>query len=167
VLYHDSETETFWSQMTGEALVGPLTGKRLAWIPSVVATWGTWKRRHPETTVLKAPLVAREYEAVNLHYARYRRDRSPVFPTGPAKPDRRYPPMTTVTILLFAEKARCYPHPLLAEGETRDGDLRLVREGLSVRAFDRSDAEIPTMQSYWFAWTAFHAGGFVFEKREG
>ena len=29
VLYHDDETETFWSQMTGEAVVGPLSGRRV------------------------------------------------------------------------------------------------------------------------------------------
>jgi len=55
VLYHDDETETFWSQMTGGGVVGPLAGKQLRWLPSEVTSWKEWRAKHPDTTVLKPP----------------------------------------------------------------------------------------------------------------
>jgi len=72
VLYYDRETETFWEQMTGKAVVGPQTGKRLEWIPSVVTTWKKWREAHPATTVLKPPHPVRAYKRTNANYKRYR-----------------------------------------------------------------------------------------------
>ena len=73
VLFHDDETETFWSQMTGEAIVGPLTGKRLTWMPSEVMTWKEWRTKHPETTVLKPVRALGNYTETNRYYQLYRR----------------------------------------------------------------------------------------------
>jgi len=167
VLYHDEETETFWSQMTGEAVVGPLTGQRLAWIPSEVATWKDWRARHPDTTVLEAPLDDARYEATDRYYTEYRNKKRPQFPIGPVQPRADYAPMADVTIARIGGKPRCYPHAELAEGETRDGDLRVVRRGRSVRLFEARDGgeEVPTILAYWFAWEAFFgARGTVYRK---
>jgi len=46
----DRETETLWSQMLGWAMRGPLEGEVLELLPSVMTDWGTWKKRHPQTT---------------------------------------------------------------------------------------------------------------------
>lgn len=51
----DRETGSLWSQVDGGALAGPLAGRTLAEIPSEVTTWGTWRRRHPDTRVLSHP----------------------------------------------------------------------------------------------------------------
>ena len=48
----DRETDSFWWQVAGEAIVGTLTGKRLTTLPAVTATWGEWKALHPDTRVL-------------------------------------------------------------------------------------------------------------------
>ena len=47
VLYYDKETETFWEQMTGKAVIGPQTGRQLKWIPTTVTTWDKWRKKHP------------------------------------------------------------------------------------------------------------------------
>ena len=47
----DSESESSWAHMLGEAMRGPLQGEKLAPIPSVMTSWETWKSEHPETTV--------------------------------------------------------------------------------------------------------------------
>jgi hypothetical protein len=49
---HDRETGSTWSALTGEALSGPLTGKRLAPIPSFIVTWERWKSLHADSWVL-------------------------------------------------------------------------------------------------------------------
>jgi hypothetical protein len=49
----DLETGTSWQQATGEAIDGPLKGTRLTLYPVVRTTWGEWRKRYPQTMVLK------------------------------------------------------------------------------------------------------------------
>ena len=53
-LMYDHQTKSMWSTLTGEPVVGPLVGKgiKLNRLHTVTTTWGEWRRRHPETTVL-------------------------------------------------------------------------------------------------------------------
>jgi hypothetical protein len=48
----DHQTGSYWNQVSGEAIVGPLTGQRLSILPSQMTTWGAWKALYPETLVL-------------------------------------------------------------------------------------------------------------------
>ena len=51
---YDHATKSLWSTLQGEPVVGPLVGKdiKLDRQYSVTTTWGKWKKRHPDTTVL-------------------------------------------------------------------------------------------------------------------
>jgi hypothetical protein len=49
----DRETGTRWQQSTGEAISGPLKGSFLDLYPFVRTTWKEWRRRYPNTLVLK------------------------------------------------------------------------------------------------------------------
>ncbi len=51
---YDRDTQSLWNTTWGEPVVGPLVGKgiRLERSYLVTTTWGEWKRRHPDTTVL-------------------------------------------------------------------------------------------------------------------
>ena len=53
-LMYDHATKSFWSTLQGEPVVGPLVGKdiKLERRYCVTTTWGKWKKRHPDTTVL-------------------------------------------------------------------------------------------------------------------
>ena len=53
-LMYDLETQSLWSTMRGEPVVGPLVGQgiRMDYEPIVTTTWGEWRRRHPDTQVL-------------------------------------------------------------------------------------------------------------------
>lgn len=48
----DQETKSYWSHLLGEAMKGPLKGRTLEVIPSVLTDWKVWKQRYPETTVV-------------------------------------------------------------------------------------------------------------------
>ena len=50
----DRESFTLWSNLTGEPVVGRLArgDLRLPLLPLVTTTWGSWRERHPQTTVL-------------------------------------------------------------------------------------------------------------------
>ena len=56
----DHRTESVWSQVTGEALYGPLRGIRLRHIPAAVETWEAWRDSHPHTLVLETGDVGGE-----------------------------------------------------------------------------------------------------------
>ncbi len=81
-LFFDRETQTLWSQLTGEAALGPLaaTPAKLAAFPSVVTTLGAWRARHPDTTVLSLPTgTARSY-ALGQPYGGYYQSPRTMFP---------------------------------------------------------------------------------------
>ena len=48
----DRATQSWWQQLTGEALVGALTGARLRPIAAQTLSWADYKARYPEGTVL-------------------------------------------------------------------------------------------------------------------
>jgi len=165
VLFYDRETESFWSQMTGACVVGPQNGKQLAWIPSEVTTWDAWKNAHPKTTVLAPVADMRRYRGTAQAYAEYRRTGLPVraFLGDKVKYPDTYKPMTPCTIVGRGKEARCYPHPALPEGETRDGALSIVRKGKAVTVRDAQGDLVPSMQAYWFAFFAYYPEGTVWK----
>jgi hypothetical protein len=61
MVMEDSETKSQWSQALGKAMQGPLADHKLKVVPSVVTDWASWKKSHPETTLLDLPLMADEY----------------------------------------------------------------------------------------------------------
>jgi hypothetical protein len=61
VLY-DNETWSRWSQLTGEAKTGPLQGKRLRPLPSVLTDWQSWRRQYPDGTALALPRSSEEFQ---------------------------------------------------------------------------------------------------------
>lgn len=52
LVMYDRQTESWWQQYTGEAIVGSLTGTRLKVIPSRVEPWRSFQTRHPDGEVL-------------------------------------------------------------------------------------------------------------------
>ncbi len=51
-LMHDEETGTYWQQISGAAISGPLKGRRLTVVLSDELTLATWKAEQPQGTVL-------------------------------------------------------------------------------------------------------------------
>lgn len=53
-LMYDHETQSYWSTLKGEPVVGELVGRGISLNRRfcVTTTWGDWKRQHPDTTVL-------------------------------------------------------------------------------------------------------------------
>jgi len=151
--------------MTGECVVGPATGKKLAWIPSQVMTWREWKTAHPETTVLAPQGDFRRYQAVERDYADYRRRGRPFpeFLGDKVRYPATYKPMDVCTVVGRGAQARCYPHPALKPGKTRDGDLTIEKRGDRVTVRDADGNLVPSLQGYWFAFFAFYPKGTVWK----
>jgi quercetin dioxygenase-like cupin family protein len=52
-VHRDIETGSRWQQSTGEAISGPLKGRKLELYPFILTTWKSWRTRYPNTTILK------------------------------------------------------------------------------------------------------------------
>ena len=50
----DEETGTWWQQVSGIAIFGPLKGKRLEAVAWDEVSFGVWKMEHPHSLVLEA-----------------------------------------------------------------------------------------------------------------
>ncbi len=72
-LMRDEETGSYWQQISGLAISGPLKGRQLTLVLSDELTFATWKAEEPAGTVLKdVAKYASEYEAKDwdVHMAR-------------------------------------------------------------------------------------------------
>jgi len=59
----DEETGSYWQQVTGAAIAGPLKGQHLTLFPKDELSFDLWKKGHPNGTVLAPlPLYASKYE---------------------------------------------------------------------------------------------------------
>ena len=70
---YDHQTRSLWSHITGEAIQGPLKGKRLKSLASMPQiAWKTWQFNYPETRVLSVPTRVGMQESRNRDvYADY------------------------------------------------------------------------------------------------
>ena len=48
----DRQTESWWQQFTGEAIVGDLTGTKLESLPTAIISWADFKSTYPDAQVL-------------------------------------------------------------------------------------------------------------------
>ena len=51
-MMYDRGTESHWVHTTGECVKGEMKGKQLTFIPSVITSWGEWKKKYPKSKVL-------------------------------------------------------------------------------------------------------------------
>jgi hypothetical protein len=52
LVMYDRQTQSWWQQLTAEAVVGELTGQRLRVLSSQILSWREFKRLHPDGRVL-------------------------------------------------------------------------------------------------------------------
>jgi hypothetical protein len=156
----DRETETLWSHVTGEALRGPLAGKRLEPIPVVQTTWQRWRAAHPETLVL-----VKDEPVQGSVYEEYHTDPNRFGITRARRSVKRLPGKTLVHGTVVGGEAVAIRDGALDVGkelEVRVGERGVVFRRSSdggTRAFEAgSGDELPVTVAYWFAWIAFYPG---------
>lgn len=52
LVMYDRQTNSFWSQLLGEAVEGSMEGTKLEFVPSWFTTWEQWKQMHPNSLAL-------------------------------------------------------------------------------------------------------------------
>ncbi len=82
LVMYDRQTESWWQQFLGEAIVGSMTGKRLKMLPSRIESIARFKKAHPNGKIL-LPVDKRMGEFGLNFYAGYDSLASPFLYRGP------------------------------------------------------------------------------------
>jgi hypothetical protein len=175
LVMYDRQTESWWQQFSGEAVVGELTGVTLREIPARIVSWEEFQREHPEGLVLSRDTgFTRDY-GLNPYSGYDRIDSSPLFATRNADDDR-LPPKERVVYVEVAESAYAVPFSSLATKRTiaietqrgtvvvrwRSGVASALDNGVIALGRDVGASSvllegepIPFHEPFWFAVAAF------------
>lgn len=117
----DRQTETWWQQLTGEAIVGELTGRVLTPYPAQIIGWSAFKLAYPAGEVLSRETgISRPYG--NNPYVGYDNiGSSPFLYDGPV--DGRLRPMDRVIGLTINGESAAYLLPDALEARTLAGSI--------------------------------------------
>ena len=155
---YDINTYSVFDTFLGKAVTGPLAEKGVVLQQAAVVTtdWGTWKKAHPETTVLvEALALGRDPDFRNTRDAD-----GPIFPVGDVDP--RLPVHEDVIGIVTASGTPvAFPRgkALLAlrEGaEITYENVRLVLDAGGIRVEDADGSSLGSHEAFWFAWSQFH-----------
>jgi hypothetical protein len=144
-IMRDDETGTWWQQVSGEAIHGPLKGRKLTPVYNDELTFAVWKRENRQGRVLKPDeRVKRNYEAADWEeqYAKFR-------VVTPVDPNDKLSPRTLIAGLMVNGRSAAYPLPALekqrlildsigAGAGLTPVFIVLGDDNKSVRAFDRT-----------------------------
>ncbi len=136
----DEQTGSWWQQVSGEAIQGPLKGRRLKGVIHDEVSFGIWKAERPGGRVLK-PVVERKDDYAPANWERRMKKVETVTPRAPGDP---LEPRTVVVGVTLDGRSKAYPFPLLRkQSPVQDvlGGVPIVlvvgEDGKSIRVFDR------------------------------
>jgi hypothetical protein len=153
LVMYDRASSSLWTQITGEAVAGPMKGRKLDELPSEMTTWRVWKAKHPDTLVLDKPPLA------GSHYAGYHGQVDRIGVLGTKNPDERLGGKVLVLGLELEGKFAAIPFEKLGRRKlhhTSVGGVPVVIVSSSAKSAD-----------VWIARVAGRGTRFKFAPREG
>jgi Protein of unknown function (DUF3179) len=143
-LMRDEETGTYWQQISGAAIAGPLAGRRLAFVSSDELTFALWKAEQPQGSVLN------DVGAYTRYYARKDWDvRMKKAPTVLSYAEPGLAPRDLMLGIRAFGASRAFPYAVvlsqkLVQDHVGSEPVMLVTgpDGQSVRAFRQKIAGI-------------------------
>jgi hypothetical protein len=155
---YDVNTFSVFDTFLGKAVTGPLAEKKLQLkqVSVITTDWGTWKKAHPETTVLVESLaLGRDFDFRNNRDAN-----GPIFPVGDVDP--RLPVHEDIIGIITASGQpvafqRSKAFVALKKGdEIAYENIRLKLDAGGIKAVDADGSDLGSHQAFWFAWSQFH-----------
>jgi len=177
LVMYDRDTESWWQQFSGEALVGELAGKKLRQLPVRIVAWEEFRGEHPTGLVLDRETgFSRDYGA--NPYAGYDDvDSSPIFATR-GDDDVRLLPKERVVYVEVSGDAFAVPFSSLVKRDVieieTDGGMLVVRwrggvasvldearisagRDVGAASVELAGNPVPFSEPFWFAVAAFRA----------
>lgn len=170
MVMYDRQTETWWQQATGTAIVGELTGTQLTQLPSQLLSWGQFQKMFPNGRVMKQPDFPRRYG--QNPYVGYDQSQRPFLYTG-ENPPHEIPPLERVVRVgnqawpltqLKLHQPVFYDDITITwvSGQASALDAQHVSQGRdvgSIRVQDSNGQDVPHDVMFAFAFHAFWPTG--------
>lgn len=155
LVMYDRNTESYWSQIEGKAIMGELTGKKLTPISIDTVVWGQWKVAHPDSLVLSKDTGYRRPYGLRGQFSE-----------GDFLFYETSEDIQTHSVVYGVEvdgNYKAYRDKDLKElGEIIDRigevEVKISRDDIGKVTVSRTATgeEIIKERDYWFAWLAFH-----------
>ena len=171
VLLYDKRTESLFSQILSKAISGQLVGESLTPLVSTHTTWGKWKELYPNTQVLSTDTgYIRDY--TQNPYGDYGSSRALYFPVSSSKDKSdTFHPKETVIGLIDGDNIKMYPFSELDKNgqaefidiiNTKSYTIIWDSANKSAQIKNKDLQVIPTLQGFYFAWSAFYPDSKVY-----
>lgn len=118
----DRQTESLWQQITGEAIVGDMTGTVLESVPSQLVSFEQLKERHPDALVLSRDTGYDRNYGSNPYPGYDDIDDRPFLFRGDL--DGRLRPMERVVTVAIGDNARAYPYSVTRKARVINDELQ-------------------------------------------
>ena len=141
LIMYDRETHSWWQQLTGEAVVGSLTGRKLHFLPASIIAWEDFKSAYPDGKVLSKKTGFTRAYGMNPYSGYDDVDSSPFLFFGEA--DDRLLSMERVVAVTLGGVDLAFPFSVLKEETVVDyqvdgEELVVFFKPGAVSALDRS-----------------------------
>jgi len=114
LVMYDRQTESWWQQFSGEAIVGDLTGQQLKFLPTAIISWEDFKDNHPDGMVLSKDTGYNRRYGSNPYVGYDNIDSSPFLFRGDT--DDRLKPMARVLGVVDDQgEGKSYSYQLLSQ----------------------------------------------------
>jgi hypothetical protein len=150
-LMRDEQTGTYWQQITGLGVAGPMAGRRLTLVSSDELTFAAWKKEQPAGTVLNdVPKYVSGYAPENWD------ERMAKVPTVISYAQAGLKPRDLMIGVDFAGASRAFPFPEVQKQKIvqdligSEPVLLIVGDdGRSVRVFERRIPSLSTTPNFY------------------
>jgi len=113
LVMYDRQTESWWQQAVGRAIVGDLTGTQLTILPAGIVSWAIFRTAHPDSTVLSRDTGFNRSYGLNPYSGYDSAGTQPFLFDG--KPDGRLPPKEHVVTVSLGGEDVAYPYTVLKQ----------------------------------------------------
>lgn len=135
LIMYDRATDSWWPQVLGASVRGPMKGQALHEFPVVWTTWGRWRETHPETRVMTEDTGSvRDYE----------RD-----PYGEYNPPGGYYDSGSTLFPNMQSDDRYHPKSVFLCARTEDGAVAFEKDMLRAESARRATVDgVPYVAAY-------------------
>mgnify|MGYP001602360757 FL=1 len=165
LVMYDRKTDSLWSQVLGEAIVGEMTGTKLANLPSDQIRYGNWKKQFTNGQVLSKDTGATRFYGSSPYGDYFSVTNLSLSLANPT--DTRLPNDAFVFGIVVNGKAKAYATESIKAKRTVEDNfagglfvLRHDKELDVVRMFKKlpggTEERINPISGFWFSWAAAH-----------
>jgi hypothetical protein len=122
LIMYDRQTETWWQQATGEAIIGELTGSELKVLPAAIISWNDFKTSYPDGNILSRDTGFNRDYGRNPYLGYDDISQSPFLYEGPTT-DGRLQPMARVITVELSGDAVAFPYYILQNTHVVNGTV--------------------------------------------